>query len=449
MHPDEQRVAKMGLLTLAWPMFIEWLLTVSIGMVDAMILGYISDQAAAAVGAVNVVIILAITLLGTLASSGGIVLTQYLGANRRDALPSLYRSLLQINLAAGLMLSLLMLLLAPVLPTLLAMPAPLHHDATLFAAIVGGALVAQALVWGFSAILNAHGQTRLTMTNSLAMNLGNALLSLYLVTHTDYGVAGVAVATVLSRLAGALNLYLMVRWFLRIPLPGTLQEWRRPPLWRPIARIALPATLEPLSYYGNQAVLTAILATLGIAALAAKSYVLSMVALVEVAAFAIAQAAQILTGHLAGAANWHQADRRKWQAVGYALLFTLLGGLPMLLWRHELLALFTQDPQIIELGSQLLVAAVMVALLKAYNFVAGSCLRAAGDASFTAGVTIICMWVISVPLGYLFAFSLGFGMLGIWLALAVDELCRALLMAARWHSGRWQSKSLASHCEVS
>lgn len=59
---------------------------------------------------------------------------------------------------------------------------------------MGGALVAQALVWGFSAILNAHGQTRLTMTNSLAIESGQCLLSLYLVTHTDYGVAGVAVA---------------------------------------------------------------------------------------------------------------------------------------------------------------------------------------------------------------------------------------------------------------
>lgn len=449
MNPHEQAVKSMGVLQLAWPMFIEWLLTVSIGMVDAMILGHISDQAAAAVGAVNVLLILAITLLGTLASSGGIVLTQYLGAGRREELPALYRSLLQINLVAGLGLSLLMLLLAPVLPTLLAMPAPLHQDATLFATIVGGALVAQSLVWGFSAILNAHGQTRLTMTNSLAMNMGNALLSLYIVTHTDYGVAGVAAATVLSRLAGTLNLYLMVRWHLHIPLPGSWQEWCRPPLWRPIARIALPATLEPLSYYGNQAVLTALLATLGIAALAARSYVLSMVALVEVAAFAIAQAAQILTGHLAGAADWPQADRRKWQAVGYALLFTLLGALPMLLWRHELLGLFTRDPQIVALGAELLVAATMVALLKAYNFVAGSCLRAAGDASFTAGVTILCMWLISVPLGYLFAFPLGFGMLGIWLALAVDELCRALLMAARWHSGSWQSKALAQHGEVS
>ena len=436
-------VSRMSLLQLAWPMFIEWLLTVTIGMVDAMILGYISDEAAAAVGGVNVLLILAITLLGTLAGSGGIVLTQYLGGQRRQALPDLYRSLLLINLLAGAALSLLMLLGSPLLPALLIMPASLHQDATRFAAIVGGGLMAQSLVWIFSAILNAHGQTRVTMANSLTMNISNALLSLYLVTHTDYGVAGVAWATVLCRLAGALNLYLQVRWRLHIALQITPSSWRKPLLWRPIARIALPACLEPLSYYGNQAVLTALMASLGIAALAAKSYVLSMVALIEVAAFAISQAAQILTGHLTGAGEWHQANRRKWQAVRYAIGFTLLCSLPFLYWRHELLGLFTRDPQIIALGEQLLQAAVVVAMLKAYNFVAGSCLRAAGDATFTAGVTLLCMWIICVPLGYLFAFPLGYGMVGIWLALAVDELCRAVLMAQRWHSGRWQSKVLA------
>lgn len=185
------------------------------------------------------------------------------------------------------------------------------------------------------------------------------------------------------------------------------------------------------------------MASLGVAALAAKSYVLSMVALIEVAAFAISQASQILTGHLTGAGEWHLANRRKWQAVRYAIGFTLLCSLPFLYWRYELLGLFTRDPQIIALGEQLLQAAVVVAILKAYTFVAGSCLRAAGDATFTAGVTLLCMWIICVPLGYLFAFPLGYGMVGIWLALAVDELCRAVLMALRWHSGRWQSKVLA------
>ncbi len=303
-------VGRMGLLQLAWPMFIEWLLTVTIGMVDAMILGYISDEAAAAVGGVNVLLILAITLLGTLAGCGGIVLTQYRGGQRRQELPDLNRSLLLINLLAGAALSLLMLLGSPLLPALLLMPTNLHQDATPFAAIVGGGLMAQSLVWAFSSILNAHGQTRLTMANSLTMNIGNALLSLYLVTHTDYGVAGVAWATVLCRLAGALNLYLLVRWRLQIPLQLAPSSWHRPLLWRPIARIAMPACLEPLSYYGNQAVLTAIMASLGVAALAAKSYVLSMVALIEVAAFAISQASQILTGHLTGAGEWHLANRQ-------------------------------------------------------------------------------------------------------------------------------------------
>lgn len=438
-HTD---VIQQGALRLAWPLFVEWLLTVSIGMVDAMILGLVSDQAAAAVGAVNVVLILAITLLGTLANSGGIVLSQNLGAKRLAEVRELQNSLLLANLLLGGVLSLLLLASSPWLPRLLAAPAELHHQASLFVAIVGGGLMAQAMVWSFSSILNARGHTRYTMVNAIAMNLLNAGLSYYLVVNTHSGVVGVAAATVLARLLGALSLYLLLRLRLGIRVTPNLPWARFCRQWQQIIKIALPATLEPLSYYGNQAVLTLIIASLGVLALATKTYVLSAVALLEVGAFALAQAAQILTGHLVGAGRWQEADAQKWRCVGYALGFTLLVSLPALLWRDALLGLFTQEPEIIRLGSQLLLAALLVTLLKAYNFVAGSCLRAAGDAQFTASVSLLCMWVILIPLSYLLVFPLGYGLLGIWLALGIDELCRALLMGLRWHSGQWQHRSL-------
>lgn len=441
---DSSTSNNLALHLLAWPIFIEWTLTVSMGLLDAVILGLISDQTAAAVGAVNVVLILAITLLGTTANSGGIVLTQYLGAKRSRDARSLCNTILLINLVLGALLSLLLLAVSPVLPQLIGVDSALYHDGSVFTAIVGGGMVVQGCVWAFSSSLNAHGHTRYTMYNAIFMNLFNVVVSYLLVTQTDSGVVGVAAATVLARVLGCLNLYYQLKRRCALRVSLNVAKRQLVSQMRQITKVAIPACLEPMSYYGNQLVLTAMIAAIGVVALATRTYVVSAIAMMEVGAFAISQAAQILTGHLVGAQNWQQANQRKWQAVAMAMAATCILAAPMLYWRESIMGWFTKEPAIIDLGSQLFLVATAVTFIKAYNFVSGACLRASGDARYTAAVTILCMWVICIPLSYLLVFHFNYGIIGIWLALGIDEAVRAFLMALRWQKGHWQSKALVS-----
>ncbi|WP_035480932.1 MATE family efflux transporter [Aliagarivorans marinus] len=435
----------MTLHSLAWPIFIEWTLTVSMGLLDVIILSLISDNAAAAVGAVNVVLVLAITLLGTTANSGGIVLTQYLGANRRHNAKTLCNTILVINLLIGAGLSLALVLLSPVLPQLIGVDPSLNRDGSVFTAIVGGGMLAQGGVWALSSMLNAHGFTRYTMYNAVFMNLFNVVVSYLLVSQLQCGVGGVAAATVLARILGGMNLYYQLkhRCAIKVSLKVTRQQLSTQA--QQIRKIAIPASLEPLSYYGNQLVLTSLIATIGVIALATRTYVISVIAMMEVGAFALSQAAQIQTGHLVGAKNWQRASQQKWRAVQLALIATTLLAAPLLYWREAIMTRFTNDQAMIELGSQLFVIATVVTFIKSYNFVVGACLRASGDVRFAAAVTVSCMWAICVPVSYLMVFHFNYGLLGIWLALGIDECTRALLMGLRWTKGSWRSKSLLSY----
>jgi Na+-driven multidrug efflux pump len=74
------------------------------------------------------------------------------------------------------------------------------------------------------------------------------------------------------------------------------------------------------------------------------------------------------------------------------------------------------------------------------SFALPNALRAAGDARYVMFVAGISMWVVRVSLAYLFTFALGFGPVGVWLAMGGDFIARGSSYTIRWIRGRWQSK---------
>jgi Na+-driven multidrug efflux pump len=75
---------------------------------------------------------------------------------------------------------------------------------------------------------------------------------------------------------------------------------------------------------------------------------------------------------------------------------------------------------------------------QAVIFTLGGALRGAGDTRFPLVATIVNWFVVRLPLAYLLAFPLGFGLAGVWAGIAADYFVRAGLLAWRFNSGAWQ-----------
>ncbi len=69
-------------------------------------------------------------------------------------------------------------------------------------------------------------------------------------------------------------------------------------------------------------------------------------------------------------------------------------------------------------------------------------LKGAGDIRFPVYVGMVFMWGIGVFFAYLFGIAFHWGLLGIWIALAMDEWIRGLVIFFRWHRGGWRNKCL-------
>jgi Na+-driven multidrug efflux pump len=109
---------------------------------------------------------------------------------------------------------------------------------------------------------------------------------------------------------------------------------------------------------------------------------------------------------------------------------------------HWLLGLFSRDTGIVALGALLLWIDVLVQPAKSANIAITFSLRAAGDSRFPAIVGSTLMWTVGIGSAFALAFGAGWGVIGIWLGMAVDEWTRALVNAWRWKSGAWQSKGV-------
>ena len=152
----------------------------------------------------------------------------------------------------------------------------------------------------------------------------------------------------------------------------------------------------------------------------------------------------IIVGRFVGGDEKEEAYKSVRTSVKWALLFTLFMVTLVMIFRYPLLKLFTDNPDVIEIGATVLLLSILLETGRTMNIVIINSLRAAGDAKYPVIIGVFSMVAMSLPLGYLLVFQWNLGLVGIWLAIAMDEWIRATIMYFRWKSRRWERYALVS-----
>lgn len=440
--PEEK---PLKLWSLSWPMFIETALFMLLGFVDVFILSKYDDLAASSVNTANQAVSIATIVFTVVSSASAVLISQYLGAKKPQSASRIAALSIVLHLAAGGLISAVFLLFNEPILRFIGADGRLLEFAGQYLSIVGGFIFLQALMTSMSVIVRNHGMTRVTMYVTVGMNIFNTALDTVLVLGLfglpKMGVVGVAIATSFSRVAGtavlAAVLFTKVErlsiFKLLCPIP-----WSDV---RDIVKIGVPAALESFLYNLSQLVITSIvLNCLTETELITKTYLQNITMFFYIFAVSIGQASQIITGHLVGAGKADEAYRRALVAHRRALLIALGMCAVGLIFRRQLLGIYTDDTAVIDLGANILFINLALEFGRTTNLVMIASLRGAGDVYFPTACAIFSMWVISVLGSYLLAVVCGFGLYGLWIALAADEVFRGILMLLRWRSGRWREK---------
>ena len=437
------REKKLTLFSLAWPIFIETALFMLLGIVDVFVLSQYNDLAAGAVNTANQATSITTIVFSAISTASAVLISQYLGAKKEASASKIAALSITLNFAAGLIVSAVFLLFNQPILSFIGAKGEILSLAGEYLSIVGGFMFLQAVLTAMAVIIRNHGMTKISMYVTVGMNVLNTGLDILFVLGFDMGVSGVAIATSISRMLGTAVLATVL--FKKVEKPSIFKYLKPFPLKDVgnMLKIGIPGATETFLYNLSQLVITSIVLNyMAAEQLIAKTYVQNITMFFYVFAIAIGQASQIMTGHLIGAGKTDEAYKSGVKAHRFALLIALSISLIGALLRYPLMGLFTSNAEVIELGATVLLINVALEFGRSTNLVLIASLRGAGDVYFPTACAIFSNWAISVLGSFLLAVVAGWGLYGLWTALAADEIVRAILMMLRWKSGKWKTKSV-------
>ena len=438
---------KLRLFNLAWPIFIETALFMLLGFVDVFVLSKYDDLAASSVNTANQAVSIVTIVFTVISGASAVLISQYLGAKKNENASRIAAISIFLNLVCGIVISALLVLFSEPILRFIGAQGTILDFASEYLKIVGGFLFLQAVLAAMSVVVRNHGMTQISMYVTVGMNIINTVLDIVFVLGLfgapRLGVMGVAIATTFSRIVGTIVLGIVL--FTKIE-SIKIFKLLKPFPWsdiKDILKIGVPSALESFLYNLSQLVITSIiLKFLTDNELIAKTYVQNITMFFYIFAVAIGQASQIIMGHLVGANKLDEAYKRSMRAYKFSMLITMSACTIGLIFRNPLMDVFTNDKEVILLGASILFVDWFLELGRTTNIVVIACLRGAGDVYFPTICAIVSMWLVSVLGAYIFAVVLGMGIFGLWIALALDEILRGVLMVFRFKSGRWRTKSI-------
>ena len=331
--------------------------------------------------------------------------------------------------------------------------ADVMQNALVYFSIVALSFPFLAIEQALGASFRAQGDSMLSLKISLFMTLLNIGGNAILIYGVDLGAAGAAIATLFSRIVGAV-LQLVIAHNPKRYIYITKFFHYRPDggIIRDILRIGVPNGVENSMFQFGRLMTTSLVSSLGTVAIAANAAALSLANIQYNAGAAVQSTMVAVVGRCVGAQEKEQAKHyaRSLLGIAYALLFLVIG--LMCLFVRPLLSLYGLSGETSALARQLLLyhGAVSV-VIWAVAFCLPNAFRAANDVKFTMIVSVVSMWVLRVALGYVMALEsvsvfglftipgLGMGVMGVWVSMTIDWVLRTGLFLWRFLSGKWLS----------
>lgn len=429
------------LLRLAWPITVSTLSFSMMTLVSTAFVARIGADELAGVGLGGITMFALICFGVGLLRGAKTLVSQAVGADRRDRIPDLLGAALGIGLGLGVIALIAGQLIGPLLVAVSGSP-----RAGAFAGefLALRALAAPVLLL-YAALREAsygQGDTRTPMRASVAGNAVNIGLDVVLILGLEWGVAGAAVAAIFANLTELFVLWLPMRSRVRAA------RWRWPAV-RAVWAQGVPNGLQFIMEVGSFMILTLMIAHMGAVDGAAHQIVLHLINVSFLPAHALAEAAAVLVGQAVGGNQDHLIRRVAGRALalgaGYASIvligYIALGG-------AITDGMSAGDPVLASRALTLLHVSFAFLVADAANVIARGVLRGASDVRYAAIVGICSAWVCTPPLTWLLGIHFGLGAAGGWIGVALEIVVGAGLYWLRVYRGGWRPAAAAARRQI-
>lgn len=441
-----ENIKDQNILKLSLPIFVSSILSMAVGYVDTAMLSGYNENSVGAIGNANTVLSF-ITLAFTIVSSAtGILTSQYSGARKRESLNQVYTVSLLINLILSVIVSLILFIFHRQFLNLLNVPVEMQGDAASYIQIVGGFIFTQSIFSTFDQIFRCNGKTKIGMVLALCMNLinigGNYCVLFGPLKYLGLGASGVAYSTALSRIV----VLILSAFYFKFRIDGKISiQYLRPfplKILKQLLSLGIPTAGENISYNLSQIAIAAIINTMGIVAINTRIYCSMLCTVAYVFSYSLSLGTQIVVGHNVGAKDYDTAYKKVLNILKISLVIALSLAVLNCIFSRFTLTLFSDNSDVIALGQTIMLISVFLEIGRTTNIVIIGSMKASGDVKFPTIMGICSMWGISVLFAFVLGISLNMGLIGVWIAMAGDEIFRGIVVFIRWMRGSWRGKSV-------
>ena len=428
--------------TTAIPLYLELLAVSSISLMDVFFMSLVSDKAVAALGVCTQVLMIFTLLIRTLTGGAGAVAARNLGAGDEEKANTAFIYTLAIAATCGAVFAVLLFLLRDHIGEWLGLGGETLDITGRYLAIIGPAFLLLAIRSGYSAVVAVKGKASVNLYCSLIANLVNIVFNCIFVLGwfglPKLGVEGVAWATVIAYgtqlflLAWICHRHLGIRL---IPSPDIFRRLHK--LTRPIMGIAIPNSGDLLSHSIYQVAIVMVAIRIGDEAVASHTYLRQIIVVVMLWAYSIGQGQAIWTAHLVGAKAFDKAESEIKKSIWRCLSFSFPVTLLLFIFIDPIMRFFTDNASIINMAGSAMIAYIGIEIGRAFNATLSFSLSSAGHAKYPALLAVVFNWFVGLAAAYILGIYFDWGLLGILIGLAMDELARAPLLYRRLKSRRW------------
>lgn len=437
---------RKDLIKLIIPLIIEQILAVTVGMADGMMVARVGEAAVSGVSLVDSLNILLIGLFGALATGGAVVSAQFLGQKELKSACAAGEQLI----ASILVLSLLVMSVAFLFgdPALNLLFGDVSLDVMANARIY---LFYSAMSYPFIAIYNAcaalfrsMGNSKVSMTTSFIMNIINIIGNAILIFGFDMGVAGAAIATLISRIFAAGTLYILLLNKKHPIHIGAIRSFKLDYVMiKCILRIGIPNGLENSAFQIGKVLVQGITASLGTSAITANAVAASVGGLGVLPGSAISLALITVVGRCMGAGDYDGVKHYTFKLMKFAYVAMVICNAILIFMIPVILKLYGLSDETSHLATVLMIYhCILATLIWPMSFTLPNALRAANDVKYTMWVSMASMWIWRIGLSYVLAIVLQIGVLGVWIAMTIDWLFRSIFFVVRFYKEKYRTTSI-------
>lgn len=409
------------ILQIALPAMAENVLQMLMGVIDNYFVAHISLAAVSGVAIANNIITLYQALFIAMGSAISSLLARSIGQGDEGRELKYMADAIMLTLLLSIFIGLLNLVFGrPILVALGARSQVLGNGYS-YLLVVGGQMVALAMLTTLGAIVRVKGLAKIPMHVSLLTTILNALMSGLSIYVFDLGVLGVAWSTVLSRWIGIMILASF------LPM-GAIIRKMKVRLNLEMLSLALPAAGERIMMRLGDLFILMIVVHLGTRIVAGNAIGESISQFNYMPGMAVATATLIPIAQFLGSQKDDDIEPFVKEAFKLSTIIMVIFSLFIFLLSSTLIAYFTEDKIASNAARVVLFFSMISAPATSGTLVYTAVWQGLGNSKLPFYATTIGMWFVRILLGYFLAIQLRLGMEGVWLATAMDNSSRWFIL---------------------